>query len=546
MLSSKYSDNNMVNSTDISNIESQISSLNSDKADWSNALEVIEDTVGWTGKNRLQVPASVVTTTKNNTTFTVVRNSSGEVEYVEVTTGTGGASANTLLNLWTANYHGLEEGSWIVSDGTTNSNTCMYVQGKKGSSGTVSNIANTDNADHEATFTVSYDIKDYFTVMLFVKNGAQLNAVKFYPMLRPAYITDSTYEPHHENVETMYEEEIHGVNLLEYDLASLKELNIVGTWTSSAYERNSVTFTHSSDNSISAVGTASANAGLILCNFTENSLPKGTYTIRGGTSASTAIYVSKRNSSGINLGMLAQQGANNGAPITFTVDYSDYVGVWVYLYITSGTVISTAVKFYPMLYKAELNTPTPPSYRPYNTNAIQNQIDRKADQTALAPVENGSTASQAYAVGEHFMRDGAFCTAKTAIASGGSFTLNTNYIVETIAGAIETLTSDLTAKTLAITPKTVTGLSYNYTSIVQYGKVVTVSLRIIGASGLVAGWATIFDSLPTAKSAQYINIVDDNGNAYTLYIDTSGDIQINFTSGFVGRNTYILINYIAA
>lgn len=56
----------------------------------------------------------------------------------------------------------------------------------------------------------------------------------------------------------------------------------------------------------------------------------------------------------------------------------------------------------------------------------------KADQTAIAPVENGTTASRAYAIGEHFMKDGAFCTAIAAIAQGATFTLDTNYTVGSV------------------------------------------------------------------------------------------------------------------
>ena len=66
----------------------------------------------------------------------------------------------------------------------------------------------------------------------------------------------------------------------------------------------------------------------------------------------------------------------------------------------------------------------------------------EAINDALAPAENGSTASQSYAIGEHFMRNGDFCTAIAAITSGASFTLNTNYVVGTIAEALESLNSD--------------------------------------------------------------------------------------------------------
>lgn len=60
-------------------------------------------------------------------------------------------------------------------------------------------------------------------------------------------------------------------------------------------------------------------------------------------------------------------------------------------------------------------------------------ITGKADITAIAPNETALTASKAYAVGEHFYKDGKYCTAKTAIASGDTFTLNTNYVEGSIA-----------------------------------------------------------------------------------------------------------------
>ena len=59
----------------------------------------------------------------------------------------------------------------------------------------------------------------------------------------------------------------------------------------------------------------------------------------------------------------------------------------------------------------------------------------------IAPIENGNTASQAYAQSAYFFRGGNFCKAKTAIASGAAFTLDTNYEVTTIAAALIALQS---------------------------------------------------------------------------------------------------------
>ena len=71
-----------------------------------------------------------------------------------------------------------------------------------------------------------------------------------------------------------------------------------------------------------------------------------------------------------------------------------------------------------------------------SANNVKSGLDEldagKADTSVIAPVESGTTASRAYAAGAHFIKDGAFCTAKTAIAQGETFTLNTNYTAGTV------------------------------------------------------------------------------------------------------------------
>ena len=51
----------------------------------------------------------------------------------------------------------------------------------------------------------------------------------------------------------------------------------------------------------------------------------------------------------------------------------------------------------------------------------------KVDNSVIAPVESGSTASQAYSEGEYFIKGGAFCTAIDDISIGDTLTENTNY-----------------------------------------------------------------------------------------------------------------------
>ncbi len=60
----------------------------------------------------------------------------------------------------------------------------------------------------------------------------------------------------------------------------------------------------------------------------------------------------------------------------------------------------------------------------------------KTDNSVVGTVESGTTASRAYAIGEHFIRNDKFCTCIATIASGATLTLNTNYVEGTIADNI--------------------------------------------------------------------------------------------------------------
>ena len=55
---------------------------------------------------------------------------------------------------------------------------------------------------------------------------------------------------------------------------------------------------------------------------------------------------------------------------------------------------------------------------------------------SIAPIENGTAASKAYAQGAYFWHDTKFCKALTAIASGATFTLGTNYTETTVAAEL--------------------------------------------------------------------------------------------------------------
>jgi hypothetical protein len=60
------------------------------------------------------------------------------------------------------------------------------------------------------------------------------------------------------------------------------------------------------------------------------------------------------------------------------------------------------------------------------------------DMSMIAPTENKATASRAYSAGQYFLKGNQFCKALTSIASGATFTLNTNYTVTTVASELYT------------------------------------------------------------------------------------------------------------
>lgn len=115
--------------------------------------------------------------------------------------------------------------------------------------------------------------------------------------------------------------------------------------------------------------------------------------------------------------------------------------------------------------------------------------ETKADITSIGTDEAGTTASKAYAVGEHFYKDGKFCTVISSIAEGATFTKGTNYVEGDIA-------DNLTTHDITITPAQGGTLS-NDTRCFRYGNmgVLIVSEEI---ASLPAETAVSIGSISTA------------------------------------------------
>ena len=156
--------------------------------------------------------------------------------------------------------------------------------------------------------------------------------------------------------------------------------------------------------------------------YTMSLTPTGGKTIRISTNLFESLI------SGV-----TQELALQNDSITFTVpDGINYVR---FVYFTTGTRADYPETYISNAQFEENSTAT--AYMQYAPSNIE-LANSKADITAIGTDESGrTTASKAYAIGEHFYKDGKFCTAKTAIASGATFTLNTNYVEGSVASVID-------------------------------------------------------------------------------------------------------------
>ncbi|MBQ1297162.1 MAG: hypothetical protein IIY21_24165 [Clostridiales bacterium] len=274
---------------------------------------LVKDTVGWTGKNRAysQTNNAVIAHIENGITYDV--------------SWTGSATVTLKKNS--------TSGATITS-------------------GSTSPLSFTADADYELYFGSSATVTNI--------------------MVKDSRITDPTYEPYHESVEVMYEEEIHGVNLLK---------NEATTQTVSG-----VTFTVNSDGTITANGTATSDIieAIGIFNYVPESL---TLTGCPSNGAWNTYRLDIRNENNIQYGNYLDTG--NGVTFTPSENYT-----YVCLRIGNGTTVSNIV-FKPMLRKADIDDPT---YRPYNYQAIQNQLNAQGVLGAKNLLENKTTDQTVLAV----------------------------------------------------------------------------------------------------------------------------------------------------
>ena len=141
--------------------------------------------------------------------------------------------------------------------------------------------------------------------------------------------------------------------------------------------------------------------------------------------------------------------------------------------------------------------------------------DSKADTSTIAPTENGSTTSQAYAVGSHAIRNGKFITWKNAKAQGETINDASDYTSGDVADELEiSLTTCVTNQHPNIT------INSSRNNLYRYGK-----LRFIDV-----GFTVVSDIVLTS-SAILFNIRDRSVGVFSFTL-TSGSAPYGFITNF--------------
>lgn len=325
---------------------------------------LIKDTVGWTGKNLNSYPYDHTTKTESGVTFT--DNGDGTI----TVNGTATADATFLCHFRTnvdPNNLVLPNGKYILSGCPEGGAYNKYVIGANRTHNGAHDSLGYDYGDGvEITLNGDDYSADSVDIGIYIqiKNGVTVSNLVFKPMLRKASIADATFEPYHESVEAMYEEEIHGVNLNSYP------------YNQTTKTLNGITFTDNGDGSVKVNGTATDYANFICHNRVKGQpnsivIPNGKYIVTGcpANSGCRIDVLITKNGASKNIGN------ETGSGLTITLNGDDYsdsqVNLGIVISVPNGTTVSNLI-FKPMLRKAEIEDST---YRPYNQQAIQRQLD---------------------------------------------------------------------------------------------------------------------------------------------------------------------------
>ena len=223
------------------------------------------------GKNKIKVTNTNINKggdyTFGGITFSTVLNGSGDVLSI---TANGTATRRVTISLSGNISNQLASGTYIVSgcpSGGSFNTYCITVWDDTESV----TLGNDGGSGAEITLNDANNV----VIAIDIKNGVTINNLVFKPMIRLATETNSTFEPYSNVCPVSGENEVRitrtGKNLFPYPYSETTKTV------------NDITFTDNGDGTISAIGTAAANAQFNAYTRVNNpfTLPVGTYIVSG-------------------------------------------------------------------------------------------------------------------------------------------------------------------------------------------------------------------------------------------------------------------------
>jgi len=227
--------------------------------------------------------------------------------------------------------------------------------------------------------------------------------------------TATAYEPYHASVEETIPQVVSDAfgwdvgNLIPMTITAMKAVNTLGTWNGNIYTLNSVTFEPNVLNngvvdSIKINGTPSQWTQLYLSNAIT--LPVGNYVLSSKNNIPNNVYLTY-----VSFGQgsaLSQNQNLKYVSITTPASNMPYVGL-------EGITVTNLV-VYPVIRNLNVN-------------------ERKADNSVIGTVEDGTNPTKDYAVGEHMIRGGKFCTVTVPVTTASTWVEGNNYTIGDVASA---------------------------------------------------------------------------------------------------------------
>lgn len=148
-------------------------------------------------------------------------------------------------------------------------------------------------------------------------------------------------------------------------------------------------------------------------------------------------------------------------------------------------------------------------------SAVASRVDTVEEN--IAPIENGATASQPYAIGEQFIKDDVLYKAKTAIAQGDTLTLNTNYeAADDIVSQMDDLNTEIDSVE---------------TNLTNYKAQAVLYFTSVACAATTGNFATVSNASITADHV-VVECTFDNPSAITTdvtWTTASGSLTLNGT-----------------